>query len=174
MTVETARFRHRPFRFRRDDVDASMPGDRWYFAYGSNLSIDQKERRSRRIRRAIPCRLSGYRFAFNKRSNKGEIYANIVPDPSAEVWGVVYLCNPAAIRELDGWEGVAGGHYEHVPVHVQSESGETIEAISYTAGDAFVCEPGKPSSDYLHRIVSGARHHGLPEEHIKQIESLAR
>jgi gamma-glutamylcyclotransferase len=151
-----------------------MNGDQWYFAYGSNLFIDQKEERTGRIRRADRCRLPGFRFAFNKRGGKGQIYANIVPDDAAEVWGVVYLCNPDAIREMDRCEGVASGHYERIPVTVELKPGEKVEAITYVAGEDFVCQAGKPSPDYLHKIVSGARHHSLPEEYVSTIEGLAK
>ncbi len=146
-----------------------MTGDQWYFAYGSNLFVDQKEKRTGPIRQAVRCRLSGFRFAFNKRGDGGQVYANIVPDDAAEVWGVIYLCNPKALLKMDQKE--VG--YERHPVIVEKQSGEKVEAITYVACEAFVCLPSKPSSDYLHRIVSGARHHGLPKEYIKQIEALA-
>jgi gamma-glutamylcyclotransferase (GGCT)/AIG2-like uncharacterized protein YtfP len=150
-----------------------MSKDQWYFAYGSNLFIDQKEERTGRIRKAIRCRLPGFSFAFNKRGDGGQVYANIVPDDSAEVWGVVYLCNPKAIVEMDRYEGVASGHYERIPVTVEAESGEKVEAITYVAGDDFICEAAKPSSEYLHKIVSGALHHCLPIEYVSKIERLA-
>jgi len=151
-----------------------MKVDQWYFAYGSNLFIDQKEKRTGRIRKSVRCRLPGFRFAFNKRGNGGQIYANIVPDDAAEVWGVVYLCNPKAIEEMDRYEGVASGHYERISVAVERQAGEKVEAITYIAGEDFVCEPGKPSKEYLLKIVSGARHHSLPDEYVAQIESLAQ
>ena len=151
-----------------------MTGDQWYFAYGSNLFIDQKEKRTGQIRQAIRCRLRGFRFAFNKRGDGGQIYANIVPDDASEVWGVSYLCNPKAIQEMDRYEGVASGHYERLPLTVEKDSGEAIEAITYVAGEDFVCESGKPSSEYLLKIVRGARHHLLPEEYVDQIESVAK
>lgn len=151
-----------------------MTGDQWYFAYGSNLFVDQKEERTGRIRRAVRCRLAGFRFAFNKRGNCGQVYANIVPDEPAEVWGVVYLCNPQAIRDMDRYEGVSSGHYERIPVTVEGETGEKIEAITYVAGDDFICEPGKPSDVYLGKIVTGARHHSLPSKYFEMIEALGR
>jgi cation transport regulator ChaC len=147
--------------------------DRWYFAYGSNLSVDQKELRTGRIRQAVRCRLPGYRFDFNKRGEHGQVYANIVVDGTSEVWGVAYLCSPAAMREMDKCEGVAAGHYERLPVEVILESGQRIEAIAYIAGAAFVCQPRAPSDDYLERIISGARHHGLPADYVERIEMLA-
>jgi gamma-glutamylcyclotransferase len=150
-----------------------MNRDQWYFAYGSNLLIDQKEQRTGRIRQSIRCRLPGFRLTFNKRGNGGQIYANIVSDDAAEVWGVAYLCNPQAMQAMDRYEGVADGHYERVPVTVVWDGGESIEAVTYVAGEDFVCEAGRPHSEYLRKIVSGAQHHALPEEYIAQIERLA-
>jgi cation transport regulator ChaC len=149
-----------------------MTGDTWYFAYGSNLSVDQKEFRTGRIRRAVRCRLPGYRFAFNKRAAHGGVYANIVADATQEVWGVIYLCNRAAMDEMDRREGVAGGHYERRVVQVIDDAGENVEAVTYLAGASFVCEDGKPSAEYLQKIVTGGRHHGLPEEYVRGIEKL--
>jgi gamma-glutamylcyclotransferase len=150
-----------------------MNGDQWYFAYGSNLLVDQKEKRTGRIRQAVRSRLKGYRFAFNKRGGSGQIYANIAPDDTAEVWGIVYLCNPEAIRRMDQCEGVASGHYERIRVTVETDTGEKVDAITYVAGEDFICEPGKPSDQYLGTIISGARHHALPEEYVRTIEALA-
>jgi gamma-glutamylcyclotransferase (GGCT)/AIG2-like uncharacterized protein YtfP len=150
-----------------------MNDDQWYFAYGSNMFIDQKEGRTGRIRQAIRCRLMGFRFAFNKRGSGRQVYANIAPDDAAEVWGVIYLCNLKAIQEMDRYEGVAGGNYERILVTVEKESGEKVEAITYVAGGAFVCNPGNPSVEYLERIVSGARHHSLPDQYVRMIKSLA-
>jgi gamma-glutamylcyclotransferase (GGCT)/AIG2-like uncharacterized protein YtfP len=154
-------------------MEGRMTGDTWYFAYGSNLSVDQKELRTGRIRRAVRCRLPGYRFAFNKKGSNGQVYANIVVDDSQEVWGVIYLCNRAAIDEMDRYEGVDGGHYERKVIQVINDAGEKVNAITYSAGARFVCEDGRPSSQYLQRIVSGAKHHGLPEDYICGIEELA-
>lgn len=131
-----------------------MNGDQWYFAYGSNLFVDQKEKRTGRIRQEFRSRLVGYRFAFNKRGGSGQVYANIVPDGSAETWGVVYLCNPEAIRGMDRYEGVSSGHYERIHVKVEQVSGELVEAITYIAGEDYVCDPGKPSDEYLGKIIS--------------------
>jgi len=147
--------------------------DAWYFAYGSNLSVDQKELRTGGIRQAIRSQLPGFRLAFNKRGSNGEVYANVLPEPGQVVWGVIYLCNRAILREMDRHEGVSGGHYERLAVQVVTEQGEQGEAVTYVAGDKFVCPEGIPSDNYLTRIVSGARQHRLPEDYIRQIERLA-
>jgi cation transport regulator ChaC len=161
-------------RTQGEEGDEKMTGDQWYFAYGSNLFVDQKVERTGPIRKADRCRLAGFRFTFNKRGNKGQVYANIVPDKSAEVWGVVYLCNPQAIRDMNDYEGVASGHYERILVTVERESSAKIEAITYVAGEDFVCDPGKPSDEYLRKILAGACRHSLPRKYVEAIEALAR
>jgi gamma-glutamylcyclotransferase (GGCT)/AIG2-like uncharacterized protein YtfP len=147
-----------------------MNHDKWYFAYGSNLLVDQKERRTGRIRQAIRCRLTGYRFAFNKRGANGQIYANIIPDEGHEVWGVIYLCNPAAIKKMDEWER----GYERQIVQVTTETGEQVSAETYVADSKHLCDEGRPTEEYLSLILEGARHHGLPEDHVLAIEKLGR
>lgn len=68
----------------------------WYFAYGSNLWIEQMEDRTGPIAKGADqprqARLSGYRLAFNVGGQRGQVYANIVPNPGDEVIGVVYRC----------------------------------------------------------------------------------
>jgi gamma-glutamylcyclotransferase (GGCT)/AIG2-like uncharacterized protein YtfP len=109
---------------------SSNSGDCWYFAYGSNLDPDQKEARTGRIREARKARVVGYQLAFNKLGRDGTGKANIVPDKTSEVWGVVYRCDPAGLQRMDHSEGIAGGHYQRTRIFVQAESGEKLEAIS--------------------------------------------
>ncbi|MBN2205666.1 MAG: gamma-glutamylcyclotransferase [Thermoleophilia bacterium] len=147
--------------------------DTWYFAYGSNLSVDQKMFRTGAIRRAVRCRLPGYRFAFNKRMAAGEgMYANVVRDDAATVWGVAYLCDDDAVAELDRFEGVSWGHYRREQVEVVTDDGEVLEALTYVAGQRYVGDEGWPLPHYLRMILDGARDHGLPEEYIEHIEEL--
>ncbi len=96
--------------------------DTWYSAYGSNLPVDQKELRTGAIRRAVRCRLPGYRFAFNKRMGSGDgMYANVARDDAAAVWGVAFPCDDKAMAELDRSEGVSRGHYRHERVDVVTD-----------------------------------------------------
>ncbi len=149
-------------------------GDSWYFAYGSNLDIDRKERRTGTIRQAEVCRLPGYRFLFNKRGSNGQRFANIVPDRSAEVWGAAYLCSPGAMEEMDRFEGVGAGHYGRMAVRLLTKTGEPRDAVTYVAGAKYLCKEATPTEAYLQKILKGALHHGLPEEYIRFIEAAAQ
>ncbi len=55
---------------------------------------------------------------------------------------------------LDGYEGVAGGHYErrNVPF-VRADTGATVEAVTYVA--LLVGEALRPTRDYLGQLLAG-------------------
>jgi len=150
-----------------------MNGDCWYFAYGSNLWIEQKEKRTGPIRqgqqRPRIARLPNYRLAFNKRGNGGVVYANVVASPGAEVFGVVYRCNPESMRKMDAKE--IG--YERKTVKVTADNGEALEAVTYAAKHESLCPEGRPTKEYLDKILQGASEHDLPGEYIKSIKALA-
>ena len=149
---------------------AEAGGDVWYFAYGSNLWIDQKRDRTGAIRQGSErpriARLPDYRLAFNKRGASGEVYANLVPCPRETVVGVIYRCDAAAMAEMDRREG----GYDRQWVRVATADGTTVEAITYIARDGNTTAERPPSSEYLTKIITGARQHGLPQEYIQQIE----
>lgn len=133
-------------------------------------SIDQKEKRTGKIRKTIRCYLPGYRLVFNKNLGNGLTAANIIPDVHSAVWGVIYLCSPEAFKEMDRYEGIGGGHYEHDSVEVITDTGERFKALTYVAGEDFVVQGGSPRKDYLERILKGAREHKLPEDYIMKPE----
>jgi gamma-glutamylcyclotransferase len=147
--------------------------DHWYFAYGSNLSTEQMESRTGRIREVRRARLDGYRIAFNKRGSDGTGKANIVPDPEGTVWGVVYRCSAAALSDMDRHEGVAGGHYARTGVRVRVDAGDELDSVAYVAGESFVDGSCVPSKEYLKTILHGAQHHALPDDYIRELERVA-
>jgi cation transport regulator ChaC len=146
--------------------------DPWYFAYGSNLARDRMEERTGRIREERRARLDGYRIAFNKRDTDGTGKANIIPDQTGTVWGVVYRCSPQALADMDRHEGVSGGHYHRQQICVRVDSGDELEAVTYVAGKAFIDDSLTPSPEYLQIILRGAREHGLPDDYIAGLEAL--
>ena len=162
-----------------DDVPALvhrltlMTQDRWYFAYGSNMSIDQKQYRAGSIREQRCCRLPGYRFAFNKTASDGTAFANIMDDPVGMVWGVCYLCDEEAFDILDGYEGVNSGDYQRHNVIVVTDAGDELEAITYVACKTRVMAETSPRDDYLQSVLTGAQEHGLPPDYIAHIRNCA-
>jgi cation transport regulator ChaC len=141
----------------------------WYFAYGSNLWIDQMTERIGPIRlgadRPRVARLDNHRVAFNMHGGDGQVFANLI-SPGEGVLGVVYSCSPEALRKLDAYEeGYAQGH-----VKVVLENGEKLNVVTYFAKTAHVGKCSRPSPVYLQKILAGARQHGLPETYIRELE----
>jgi len=150
-----------------------MNDDVWYFAYGSNLSTIQKELRTSAIRtgddRPRIALLADFRFAFNKRGGKGQVFANVMACPRNQVIGVVYRCKPSTVETMSGFEG----GYERRTVVVVIDDNTSVEAITYVAMKKNVVDDARPTDEYLTRIVDGAIQHGLPPDYIEKIKLLA-
>jgi cation transport regulator ChaC len=146
--------------------------EQWYFAYGSNLSIDQMIARTGPISQGNQgpriARLANYRLVFQNVTSDEPAFANII-SPGDGVLGVVYRCNPAALEKLDRFEQ----GYERRPITVADEQGKLLAAVAYVFKTARGPNFGKPSAEYLNRIVTGARQHGLPEAYIAKIAANA-
>ncbi|OAI54219.1 hypothetical protein AYO44_15325 [Planctomycetaceae bacterium SCGC AG-212-F19] len=146
--------------------------DEWYFAYGSNLCVDQMVRRTGPVRlgndRPRVVQLPGYRLAFNMQSDGGQVFANIVR-PGEGVVGVVYRCSPEALALLDEYES----GYERQRVTVVDDRGAELAALTYVAMPGNVVVARTPDAEYLQRVVGGARQHGLPEAYIRSITAEA-
>ena len=147
-------------------------GKTWYFAYGSNLCVEQMERRTGPINDGEKgpriAHLAGYRLVFNMQGDDGQVYANIT-QPGAGVIGVLYRCNEAALARLDVYEE----GYDRRQVEVTLENGQTLEAMVYIARPQSTASDGVPSADYLRIILRGAKRQGLPEAYIASIEAQA-
>jgi gamma-glutamylcyclotransferase len=145
----------------------------WYFAYGSNLLADQMIERTGAIGHAEHppriARLAGYRLVFQALEERGPAFANIRGSDD-EVHGVVYRCSPAHLSTLDVYES----GYERLVISVSDQHGEVLEAVAYIVSPAQPARFGRPSEEYLERIVTGARQHGLPEPYIGSVVVIAR
>lgn len=77
-----------------------------YFAYGSNLDVEQMKRRCPESKVLVPGCLRGYRLDFTWHSSGwGGGVADVVLDPQKEVWGVVYELTMRDLELLDNYEG---------------------------------------------------------------------
>ena len=145
-----------------------MAGQHWYFAYGSNILVQQMYERTGRVRRVVRCELRGYRLAFNKHSVRWGVAANIVEDHRRSVWGVAYQMDAEALLTMDGFEP----GYRRSAVMVHTESRESISAVAYVALQ--VRHDLSPPDEYVQKILRGAREHGLPDHYIEQVRLTAR
>ena len=115
-------------------------------------------------RRAFGARLRGHRLEFTHFSAsrwKGGT-ADVVPDDSETVWGLVYEMGEGDFAKLDRWEG----GYQRVTLSVEDDAGKQHAVTSYA-----VREKGhfRPHEIYLGKIVAAAERLGFPREYVERL-----
>lgn len=158
----------------------------WYFAYGSNLLVDQMRNRlgaefvAEQASEAVTCepttidlaprvvKLPNHCVDFSMLSTNGQHYANIVP-ADQDALGVIYRCSSRGFELLDTFE--AG--YLRVIKQVYDTAGQAYDAMVYVAKPESLSASGKPSVEYLSRILQGGRAHRLPQEYLNQLIATA-
>lgn len=130
-----------------------------YFAYGSNMSPRQMQRRCPGAQAVGVAALRGWRFIISTRGG-----ANVVPDKASLVYGVLWHVEGHHLADLDGWEGVSAGVYRRLMCYVQgtAPSGRRrrfperpIPAVVYISA---YNHPGRARRDYIETaILPGAR-----------------
>ena len=145
----------------------------WYFAFGANMHDGAfRQRRGMRPIEWRAGRVRGYRLRFNLEGRpKGMAApANISPDPTAEVWGVLYRITRLDLLWLDFTEGVPGRRYRHLWADAEDIDGNTLQAVTYIAKGKNT--DGNPSLRYITLLREGARDHGLPEPYLRFLDTV--
>ena len=125
----------------------------YYFAYGSNMSPRQMQRRCPGARAVGPVRLLGWKFIITTRGG-----ANVVKSPGHVVQGVLWQVTTFHLAKLDRWEGVSSGVYRRTRVPVEGSSHHK-SAVVYVADRRW---PGRSRTDYmLTAILPGAVAFGM-------------
>jgi gamma-glutamylcyclotransferase (GGCT)/AIG2-like uncharacterized protein YtfP len=143
-----------------------------YFTYGSNMSLTQITDRMPTARFVGTGRLPGYRLVFG---TTGTIFrdsvATIYPDQNSEVWGGIAEVSEHDLNRMDFYEGVQQGEYARIKVNVESASSGMLEQLPTYCSQRRVRE-GRPSPEYLGRLLSGALELGLPNHYLEFLQSL--
>jgi hypothetical protein len=148
----------------------------WYFAYGSNMQRDTFcGRRGVVCLRAVPVRVPGWRVVFDKPPLLpiGESFANLVPDPAAEAFGVAYAIGEEDYAHIELTEGVLLGNYARVTVPVRPlrdvpEPPGEAHSLSSDRRDASL----RPSTRYMGLVIAGALEHDLPAPWIEHLRAV--
>jgi gamma-glutamylcyclotransferase (GGCT)/AIG2-like uncharacterized protein YtfP len=134
-----------------------------YFAYAGLMEPDRLAKIAPKARFQFIAHLPETRLCFPL----AEGLPSVVADPGHTVWGAVFEVNSAegaAIAEAEAAEG-------RQPAGLQAvdREGNKYEVVTYIHpaeddGD------NPPSTDYMERVVRGARHWGLPTGWIVGLE----
>ncbi len=128
-----------------------------YFAYGSNLCVDQMARRCPNAADPRPAMLADHDWLINERG-----VATVEPFDGSQVHGVVWELDDHDLATLDSAEGVPVRYRrDRLTVHTDAGPSEAWVYIDHRV------DPGPPRPGYLERIIDGAQHHGLPHRWVE-------
>ena len=139
---------------------------RTYFAYGSNLDVEQMSVRCRGARPLSTAVLMEHRFRIN-----GQGVATVIPSPESRVHGLLWSLTEEHERDLDEYEGVDEGVYSKETRRVTSFSGEPVDALIYVAADV---TEGPPLPEYLERILAAVSRLSFPPEYQRELRGWQR
>ena len=114
-----------------------------YFAYGSNLDLEQMAQRCPDAEIVGPVRLENYELRF-----RGSGFATVAPRKGSVVYGLVWKLTPNCEQSLD--------RYEEIPVMV------------YIMAEPYCRQPALPSPYYYRVIQRGFEANGLPVESLEE------
>lgn len=137
-----------------------MSKTRPYFAYGSNINLDQMAYRCPKAKVVGPVTLEGYELTFRGRTD-GAGVANIEPKAGASVSGLLWQITPECEEALDHYEGTPR-LYVQQNVTVRDAEGKEHTVMAYVMTDMFK-EPAMPSPFYFDGIRDGFRQNGMDE-----------
>ncbi|BBZ41366.1 poly-gamma-glutamate hydrolase family protein [Mycobacterium conspicuum] len=127
-----------------------------YFAYGSNLCVQQMARRCPGAGDPRLAVLSDHDWLINQRG-----VATVEPCTGNDVHGVLWQISDDDLAALDSAEGVPV-RYRRDRLDVRTDDGSSPAWVYI---DHRV-QPGPPRPGYLPRIIAGAIHHRLPQRWI--------
>ncbi|KAK6358213.1 hypothetical protein TWF730_007564 [Orbilia blumenaviensis] len=134
-----------------------------YFAYGSNLWLDQMLRRCPTSPYTSVARLPNYRWLICERG-----YANIVRSPGDEVWGMLYNLTPPDEASLDGYEGVPQAYTKEM-IPVELTNGTSMDALVYIDYNHQI--DGTVKEEYIQRMSCAIKDgvgKGIPQSYVQK------
>lgn len=136
-----------------------------YFAYGSNINLNQMAVRCPDAKVVEPAVLENYELLF-RGNNRDYGVATIRPKEGCQVHGLLWKITPECERSLDHYEGYP--HlYEKQKIPLTTKSGQQISAMVYVMTRERERMPGMPTRSYYIGILEGFQQNGLPEQALK-------
>lgn len=126
-----------------------------YFAYGSNMNLDQMAYRCPEAEVVGPVQLKDYKLAF-----RGAGFATILPCAGCSVEGVLWRVTETDEQQLDCYEGYPR-HYDKHRVTVLGRDYAQYTAMVYEMCPPMWDRPALPSQGYFNGILQGCRQNGL-------------
>lgn len=132
-----------------------------YFAYGSNMNLNQMAFRCPDAEVIESVQVEGYRLAF-----RGSGVATILPEKDSRVEGVLWRVSADDERNLDVYEGYPR-LYGKEKIEVQLPSGQRIGTMVYCMNNPYARYPAMSPKSYLAGILEGCRQNGIDTKGVR-------
>lgn len=142
--------------------------EKLYFAYGSNMNLEQMAYRCPSAEVVENVHVEGYRLAFCGRPS-GNGVATILPEEGSHVDGVLWKITKECEQSLDYYEV-----YSKEIINVKNSDGKERDVTVYTINEPYKSQPSVPSPVYLEGILEGCRENGIPENAVQEAAEYAR
>lgn len=136
-----------------------------YFAYGSNMNLEQMAHRCPNAKVLGAVRVEGYRLAFRGGGSSG--VATILPCEGGFVDGVLWKITADCEKSLDTYEGFPR-LYGKKSIAVQRLGMPPMTAMVYTMNAPYRDAPALPSKQYLNDILCGCYENKIPTKPVLQ------
>ena len=125
--------------------------DTFYFAYGSNLTLEQMQGRCPDCEPISKVIAWGYELTFKGSGGFG--VADIQPKDDDFVPGAIYKVSEADRAALDRYEGYPKLYDRHVITVIRHDTGQVVEAFVYRMLNHY--QPATPGQGYFSVIRDG-------------------
>lgn len=131
-----------------------------YFAYGSNMDLNQMAARCPAAQVIGAVRVDSYRLAFCGNTG-GTGVATILPQPGSHVDGLLWRITEDCERSLDHYEGYPY-LYGKKAITVYGKGIPEQKVMVYTMNEPYRSQFALPTERYLGGILRGCKQNGIP------------
>jgi hypothetical protein len=169
----------------------------YYFAYGSNMDLEQMRRRCPDSKLAGVAVLEDHQIGFTRFSvNRNSAVADVLVSPGRQVWGILYEVSTADLEKLDIAEGVPTAYRRseltvslfrrYKSSDLSNDDEESLFRLSnermgmYSSLKAFVYEVLRkegglvPSLEYLSILQDAAFDNYFPRDYQDELNQFSR
>lgn len=137
-------------------LSSGLCADRYYFAYGSNMDLNQMASRCPNSRYISVGCIHNYRLVFKNT------FATIIPADGYEVPIVIYKISKSDEDILDRYEHVPNSYYKvTATINPSEENEDSMDGLLYIMQP--VSSYSLPSNNYYNLIKSAYSLHGIDE-----------
>lgn len=139
-----------------------MVNARYYIAYGSNLNLEQMQRRCPTAQVVGVSELKGYKLTF--KGALANAYATIEESTDSTVPVLIWSLKSEDEQSLDRYEGYPTYYFKEM--HTVVVNGKSIEAMVYIMNKKY--KAGIPSGDYYNTVSKGYNDNQLSIKYLEE------